>query len=255
MNQNRQNGEFSHPLGLAALDKEQLSAKLQRLERLAELGLLSASAAHEIKNALVPVKTFVELLLEQNPASELAPVVRRELERINQLVTKMLRLARPNKSGVRIVSLHEVLDDSLRLILDCAEESEVQVEKSYTAAPDRVSGDPSQLEQVFLNLLLNAVEAMENGGKLAVKTELDTAVAPGSIRVTVSDTGSGISPADLKNLFTVFFTTKEDGTGLGLAIANDIVAEHGGTIAVDSQPGRGTSFTVTLPAAPGVPGL
>jgi signal transduction histidine kinase len=215
------------------------------LERLAALGLLSASAAHEIKNALIPIKTFVDLLIEENPSSELAEIVRRELARINQLLGQMMRLAKPGTSAPGQLSIPQLLNDSIKLVEKLADDKGVRIEKDYKDE-SIIVGDRNQLEQVFLNLLLNALEAMEQGGQLSIKSEPDSSL--GKVRITISDTGVGMDQQEIEQLFALFFSTKKDGTGLGLAIAKDLVSEHGGSISVKSEPGHGTSFIIALPS-------
>ena len=237
----------------------QLEERLAQLDRLANVGTLAAGVAHEIKNALVAVKTFVDLLREKNRDAELVELVRREMRRINALVTRMLKSAGPAPPVFSKVRLHEVLDHSLRLVQPQLEAKAIALSRSFQAAPDFVRGDDSQLQQVFVNLFLNALDAMGPGGTLSVITELISrdagSIGQGDstvrnyIRVTVKDDGAGIPPQDLARLFEPFFTTKPDGTGLGLSITRRIIVEHHGIITVESQPGRGTAFHILLPAA------
>ena len=146
--------------------------KLQRLDRLANLGMLSAGMAHEIKNGMVAIKTFVDLLLEKNQDAELGEVVRHELERINAIVTQMLRMAAPGPANFKTVRVHELLDHSLRLLQPQIGGKLITLKKNYRAEPDTVHGDDAQLQQAFMNLLLNAVEAMGPNGTLTVSTEI-----------------------------------------------------------------------------------
>jgi signal transduction histidine kinase len=237
----------------------QLDEHLAQLDRLANVGTLAASMAHEIKNALVAGKTFIDLLVEKHPDAELVDVVRREMGRIDALVTRMLKFAGPARPVFSDVHLHELLDHSLRLVQPQLEAKSIASSRSFQAAPDLVRGDEFQLQQAFVNLFLNALEAMAPEGTLSVATELISSEAqsaqPGDsagraqLRVTVKDDGAGIAPRDLAHLFEPFFTTKANGTGLGLSITRRIILEHQGTITVESQPGRGTAFHILLPAA------
>jgi two-component system NtrC family sensor kinase len=227
----------------AANDK--VERDLQRLDRLANLGLFSASIAHEIKNGLVAVHTFVEVLLEKGEDRELAGVVRRELKRIDELATQMLRFASPKPRTLVPVNVHERLDHSLRLLEYQIKSRMVTLRRDYRAATVMVNGDESHLQQAFMNLLLNAVEAMGNGGELSAATES----AAGKVKISIRDTGAGIAPENLPHVFDTFFTTKKHGTGLGLTISRQIVEEHRGTIEVRSDFGRGATFIITLPAA------
>ncbi len=236
----------------------QLEGNLDQLDRLANIGTLAAAMAHEIKNALVAGKTFIDLLLERNQDAELVDVVRREVSRIDAIVTRMLRFARPTRPTFSTVRLHEVLDNSLRLVQAQLEGKLISLNRSFRADPDLVQGDDGQLQQAFVNLFLNALEAMGPNGTLSVSTDT---IAPGppsagptdppqppQLRVTVKDDGAGIPPESLERLFEPFFTTKPSGTGLGLPITRRIVLQHHGTISVQSQPGQGTAFQILLPS-------
>ena len=224
---------------------------LRRLDRLAGLGTLSAGMAHEIKNGMVAVKTFVELLAQRGQDTELTGVVGRELDRINAIVTQMLRFAAPNRVSFTTVRVHDVLDHSLHLMQHQFSGKLISLQRHYRADPDTVRGDDAQLQQVFMNLLLNALEAMGTNGVLTVNTETVTAKGDPheqQLRIVIQDTGVGIVPENLPHLFEPFFTTKKNGTGLGLAISRRIALEHHGVIHVHSEPGKGSRFSLLLPA-------
>jgi two-component system, NtrC family, nitrogen regulation sensor histidine kinase GlnL len=220
-----------------------LSSNLRRLDRLASLGLVSASVAHEIKNGLVPIGTYVEMLSENSEDKELTEVVRRELARINQLVNQMLRFAAPKAGAFTKVHAHELLDHSLRLLEHQMNGRLITLHREYRAASDTIQGNESQLQQAFMNLIFNALEAVGNNGEVHVSTAADDA----SVKISVRDTGPGIPSDNLPRLFEPFFTTKKNGTGLGLAICQRIVEEHHGRIEVHSECGKGSVFTVCLP--------
>jgi len=223
---------------------------LRRLDRLASLGTLSASMAHEIKNGMVAIKTFVDLLAQKNQDAELTSVVGRELQRINAIVTQMLRLAAPKSAVLATVRVHDLLDHSLRVLQHQVSAKMILVRKNYRAQPDTVRGDDAQLQQVFMNLLLNAIEAMGTNGVLTVDTEIvDPGKASCLLKISVQDNGVGIAPENLARLFEPFFTTKKNGTGLGLAISKRIVQEHHGAIEVRSETVRGSTFMLLLPAS------
>jgi signal transduction histidine kinase len=232
-------------------DSAQLSAeKMQRLDRLASLGLLSAGMAHEIKNGMVAIKTFVDLLVKKNPDAELTEVVGRELQRINGIVTQMLRFAAPKSALFTTIKIHEVLNHSLRLLQHPISGKLISLKRDYRAAPDTVRGDDAQLQQAFMNLLLNALEAMGMNGKLTVSTEIvDGENGRRALRIQIQDTGVGIASENLGRMFEPFFTTKKDGTGLGLAISHRIALEHHGTIEVQSEMNKGSTFSISLPAS------
>jgi signal transduction histidine kinase len=223
---------------------------LRRLDRLASLGLLSAGMAHEIKNGLVAIKTFIELLLKKGEDKELTRVVERELKRIDWMVGQMLRFAAPSKSEFAPVRVQGLLDHSLRLVEHQLNGKMISLTRNYQAAADTVSGDEYQLQQAFMNLLFNAIEAMGMNGNLTVSTEtVEEEKGERRLRIQVRDTGVGITPENLKRLFEPFFTTKKNGTGLGLAICQRIVQEHGGEIRAESELKKGATFMVLLPAA------
>jgi signal transduction histidine kinase len=224
---------------------------VERLDRLATIGTLSAGTAHEIKNALVAVKTFVDLLLEKNKDDEFAELVGREMNRVNSIVRQLLRFGGTSRSIHAPVRLHDVLEHSLRMVQHQLDGKLISLNRDFKATPDTVQGDDHQLEQVFVNLFLNAVDATGANGSLTVETEfVSTPTPPGQpyVRVTVADTGAGISPEHLAQLFEPFFTTKNNGTGLGLPISRRIVQEHQGVITVESHPNKGTTFSIILPA-------
>jgi two-component system, sporulation sensor kinase E len=216
---------------------------LQQLDRLANLGLFSASIAHEIKNGLVAVNTFCQVLLEKEENREMADMVRRELKRIDGLVTQMLRLAAPKPAAFAAVNVHDLLDFTLRLLEHQMNVRMITVRRDYRAAPATVRADESRLQQALMNLLLNAAEAMGQGGELTAATE----AADGILKISIRDTGGGIAPENFDQIFDTFFTTKKHGTGLGLAITRRVVEEHHGKIEVQSKVGLGSTFLVTLP--------
>lgn len=231
---------------------------MAQLDRLATAGTLAAGMAHEIKNALVAVKTFVDLLIEKNKDAELAELVGRELARVNAIVRQLLKAGGPAGREHAPVRLHDVLEHSLRMIQHQLDDKLISLRRTFAAASDTVQGNNHQLEQVFVNLLLNAVEATDANGSLTVQTEFISAATPEianpqfvgqpHVRVSVADTGTGIAPETLAQMFEPFFTTKSHGTGLGLPISQRIVQEHHGLITVESQLNKGTTFSVILPA-------
>jgi signal transduction histidine kinase len=231
---------------------QRLESNLRRLDRLANIGTLSAGMAHEIKNATVAIRTFVELLLEKNQNTELADIVGREMKRIDGIVSQMLRVAGPAKPNIAPMHMHEVIDYTLRLVQHQLDQKLIVVNRSFIAVPDLVNGDLYQLEQALLNLFLNAIEAMSAGGELTLCTDVIVPAGqhPPQFRLTVQDTGVGIAPENMKRLFETFFTTKKTGTGLGLPITRRIIEEHGGVIHAVSELNRGAIFLVLLPLPP-----
>ena len=232
---------------------------MRRLDRLHSVGTLSASMAHEVKNAFVAVRTFVDVLLEKNPQADLGDVVRREMGRIDAIIGQFLKFSRPAAPAFDHIHLHPVLNKSLALIHHLLNERQIEVTRAFAAAPDSLVGDTDQLEQAFLNLFFNAMEAIGKNGRLTVTTSIVGADAEVSglpphrtqpyVHVAVQDSGTGILPANMSRLFEPFFTTKPEGTGLGLPMTRRIIQEHHGLITVQSELNRGTRFDVLLPAA------
>ena len=251
-----------HPLVVVAVfhdlnSARKLERRIRRLERLASIGTLSAGVAHEIKNALVAIKSFSDLLAERNQDVEMTSLISRETKRIDSLVTQLLKFAGPAKPTFSSVSIHEVIENSLRLVQHHLTTRKIHLVRALDAGIDLVQGDAKQLEQALINLLLNAVEAMEEMGTLTVATEIVVATAHVSplepkgkaeqIQVSIKDTGSGIPPEVTPRLFVPFVTTKPEGTGLGLAITSRIIQEHHGRINVESEVNKGTTFKINLP--------
>jgi len=239
------------------LEKE---AQLRRADRLSALGQLSAGLAHEIRNPLGAIKGAVEILEEDFPVghskAEFYAIILKEVERLNDVVTNFLNFARPVAPHFAPVDVWDVLTSLEGLISGQARAHRVQIFTSFHSGPARVMADEALIKQAFLNIALNALEAMPEGGDLAVSTRLAdppvTGVLEGESReewmeVVFDDTGCGIPEEHLGRVFDPFFTTKKDGTGLGLAITYRIIENHRGAIRVMSQAGRGTTFMITLP--------
>lgn len=237
----------------------QLEIEMRRLDRLANIGTLSAGLAHEIRNALVAMRTFVDLLLEKNRDAELAEIVRREMTRVDGIVGQMLKFAGPALPDFAPVRLHDVLEHALRMVNHRIESKLISFRREFRAAPDALTGDIRQLEQAFVNLFLNAIEAIGANGNLTVSTQLAQHEADGELhegpsndvdlRVVITDTGVGISRQHIGRIFEPFFTTKKNGTGLGLPVAVRIIQEHHGSIQVESATDQGTTVTVLLPVS------
>jgi signal transduction histidine kinase len=239
----------------SALERAHFSAKVQHAEQLATVGLLGASLAHEIRNPLVSIKTFVQLL----PSHHQDPVFREkffrligdEVARIDQLTQQLLDLASPRTYEAKVVELHPLLHSSLELVATKAAHRNVQFLTELRAAPDVAYTDASAAKQVMLNLCFNAIQAVETheGDERWVKIE--TRNISGGIEIAVADSGPGIDPEIRPKLFQPFQTTKSTGFGLGLAICSDILANLHASISVDPPaPGRGATFRVIFPCQP-----
>jgi PAS domain S-box-containing protein len=224
-----------------------MAANLEHLDRLASVGVLSAGVAHEIKNALVPLRTFVELPADQRGDPELMELVTQEIRRIDTVVRQMLRGATREEFKMAPLGFHASLRDCLNLLRPQMQASSVKLEVKLAATSDRVNGDERQLRHAVINLLINALESMAEGGQLTVATEVIQLRERPHLCASICDTGSGISSENLARLFSPFFTTKKEGTGLGLAITRRIIQEHNGAITVEKRQDQGTAFHVFLP--------
>jgi two-component system, NtrC family, sensor kinase len=231
--------------------QEFTKTKIMESERLALIGQLAAGVAHELNNPLQGIVAYSHLMLENMPAEEAS---RSNLEKIvaqagrcSDIVRGLLDFSRQRKSNKAPYDVNRVLRECLSLLQNQALFQNIELNRSLEENLPLTVLDPSQLERVFMNILINAAEAMDGKGRLSVGTHLDAAT--GSIEVTFSDTGPGISPDNLKKIFSPFFTTKDagHGVGLGLAISYGIVKDHKGSIQVSSPPGGGATFRVQLP--------
>ncbi len=225
---------------------EEKNRELARRNRLALIGEMAACVAHEIRNPLGGIQMWASLLEEDLPAGEARTTLEKMmkgLKGLDGLVEDMLAFARDMTLETRPCDLGQVLDEALSAAEHVLAEGRVRV-KREAGAGLRVLADPPMLARVFLNLLINASQAMRDGGTVTVSARR----ADGRTVATVSDTGPGIPAEALPKLFTPFFTNRSRGTGLGLAIAHRIVEAHGGTIEAANLPGGGAAFRVTLPS-------
>ena len=233
-----------------------MEEQMLRARRLAMVGQLAAGVAHEIRNPLASISGSIELLrtaLEVDDENrQLMEIVLREVERLNGLVTDLLDYARPRERVTAPLELDSLLAETVRVFAQDRSSPGVQVKlEPVEANGARVTADPAQIRQVVWNLLRNAAEAMPQGGEVVVRLDRgseEDKKGGAWVEFSVSDTGVGISREDQERIFDPFFTTKASGSGLGLAMVHRIVTEHGGTIAVDSTPGKGTRFRVRLPS-------
>jgi signal transduction histidine kinase len=239
------------------LQNSQVYERMKERDRLAALGQMAAGLAHEIRNPLGSIKGAAQLLqpvgapAQDNNTREFLDIIVEEVNRLNKIVSQFLDYARPYRGEQRPLEVNEVVRKTLQLLAKEQGQHEVEIVTNFAEGLPPVRADAEQMLQVFINLSLNAVQAMPQGGRLLISTSLRRATRRGAaaafLEVRFRDTGVGIPPGDQRNLFIPFFTTKEKGTGLGLPISQRIIENHGGTIEVRSQPGEGATFTVLLP--------
>ena len=221
--------------------------QMSRAEHMATLGELAAGLAHEIRNPLAGIAGVIEIvgrdLPATSPARAVVKDVRQEITRISRTLTDLLETARPRRPEVRLSNLNTTVEHAVMLARQQVLSKPIKIELQKAPDLPEVEHDSDQVHQVLLNLLLNAVQAMEGAGtvRVAIASRDDCA------SVVVSDTGRGILPQNLPNIFRPFFTTKGGGTGLGLSLAHRIVEDHHGRIEVSSAVGKGSTFTVLLP--------
>jgi signal transduction histidine kinase len=270
-------GRLSNAFNQMTDDLRDSQERLILSEKLASLGTMAAGMAHEIKNPLVSLRTFTQLLQQKWDdevfREKFSKIIPQEIERINRIAESLLKFGRPSKPELRKADINALLDEVLLLFESECKKNNVRVTKKLAELP-LVPGDPGQLQQVIVNLIKNAIEAMtEKGGELIVKTDVGQVVKLGKMNrqgrivngqvvwgeeedlgepvpvvfVEITDTGEGIPEENIKSLFDPFFTTKMTGTGMGLPITLRIIEEHKGSLKVRSQPGKGTTFLMTLP--------
>ena len=244
-----------------------LQDQLRRSDRLAALGTLAAGFAHEIKNPLTSLRTFTRLVPrkfdDERFRDTFEKVVPRELERINRIVEQLLQLSRPTRLSFQSVRLPALLERVAELYANQIEANRITVVREYARDLPAIQADPDQLYQALVNLVANALEAMENGGSLTLRAGWSDDANPlfpsrrrmlhQRVKVEIEDTGPGIPSSHADKVFTPFFTTKAGGTGLGLALSHKIIEDHGGSISFRTSPGAGTTFRVLLPLAPALP--
>jgi signal transduction histidine kinase len=227
-----------------------MEAKLVEAERLAAVGELAASVAHEIKNPLAGIRGACELISEvfpsDDPRRELSTEVHRQIDRLDRTLRDLLLFSKPQRTRPEPVDIHDVVDHVLTVLLGDTQARGITVERRYADPMPQILLDPQQMEQVFFNVLLNAFQAMNFKGIVVVVTEADA----GEVRVRVRDDGPGIPSEIADKIFKPFFTTRSKGTGLGLAIVRNIVNAHGGTIKAATAPQGGAEVVLALPRNP-----
>lgn len=239
-------------LDIAKKELEELHfQQMERADRLASVGEMAAGIAHEIKNPLTGISAAISIIkedfAEQDPRSGILAEVLEQVKRLDKTVNDMLFFGKPSPPEFVYSDINLILNKTLAFASQ--HKGGKHIEKKLILADDLpyVYVDPKQMQQVFLNLILNAFQAMPGGGRLELLTEHLLTESECAVRIVIADTGEGIPPQVLEKLFTPFFTTKAQGTGLGLAICHKIVTQHNGTLVVESECGTGTRFIIVLP--------
>jgi two-component system, NtrC family, sensor kinase len=229
--------------------------KLLQTDRLATIGQLAAGVAHEINNPLGSILLLTRLILQQSGVDgrtrENLERIEKETNRCHAIVQSLLDFARPRDPKVVPVDVHRLLDDTVKMLERQYLFQNIEIARQYGAGIPRIQADQLQLQQVFINIIINAADAMNGKGILTLETQkIDTGEA---IEISICDTGCGIPSENINRIFDPFFTTKDvgHGTGLGLSVSYGIIQAHGGEIAVSSSPGRGSRFTIKLPGDKG----
>ena len=254
--------EHARTVGLVVLVKDvskivALEQELRKRDRMVTAGTLAAGVAHEIRNPLSAIELNLRLLRDEvapllpdrADLQEYFDVLFAETQRLNRITSSFLQLSRPEELVRVNISIHAPVQRVLRLIESEAKAKNIFFDLDLRATGTQVSGDPTKLEQVCLNLLINSMQSMPNGGRIRVTSSRGASENGGFVDLVVEDQGIGVPPENIPRMFDPYFTTRTDGTGLGLAIADRIVTNHGGTILVESTLGAGTSMTVRLPIA------
>jgi len=226
-----------------------LKIEMEQNKRLAAIGRLAAGVAHEIRNPLSSLKgyaTFFKEIFDKSSENyTIADVMIKEVDRLNRVVSELVELAKPVTMSGKPVNIQSLIQESIKLMGYEAEMKNIEIKSDLDPDVPQIYADTDRLKQVLLNLYLNAIQSMKGSGTLGIR--LFQNQSDQTVRITVSDTGTGIKKEDLPDIFEPYFTTKLSGTGLGLAIVHNIVKAHKGEINAKSEPGKGTCFTLILP--------
>ena len=238
---------FRAPQYAVARRMEQLESEAMKTEKLKAVATLAAGLCHELRNPMQVIQTHAEYLSDRSNEprfiEQCSGIMREEIARISGLLKELMDFAKPKSPNFQWIEPRKVVESTLELLNNEFVSRQVDLEKRYGSQDIQIKGDPDQLRQVILNLVLNAVQAIGQGGRVVVATGQEN----GWFTLEVSDSGPGIDPAILPKLFEPFTSGKPGGTGLGLSIVHSIVREHRGEIAVQTKPGQGTIFTIKLP--------
>ena len=236
--------------GLQRKTREKLNEtfdQLRHADRLALLGQLSAGIAHEIRNPLASIQGAVEILSQnvpaQDPKSEFAQIARKEVARLARLTSEILQFSKPAPPQKLKINPREMIDAACRLVADQAHSQRIEIVCRFQEPTPMIVVDPEQIKQVLMNILINAIQAQREGGRIVLSGKIEDK----EWITSVQDTGPGMSQEQLDRIFDPFFTTKREGTGLGLSISYQLVANNGGRIWATSTPGKGACFQTAFP--------
>lgn len=237
-----------------AEENKLLRNEVIRAEKMKSVALLASGMAHEIKNPLTPIRTFLEYLPQKSNDKEFlkkfGSLARSSVNQIDELIDELLKFAKPAPLHLTKTDINKLITSTAELLSSEFLKHNIRVNKNF-AAKILLDVDHNQIRQALLNIFLNAIDAMPNGGTLTIGTAIVLKNEEKMCRISVQDTGTGIAKEDLSHIFDPFFTKKDTGTGLGLSITNGIITEHGGKIRAGSAPGEGTKFTIELPVKDG----
>jgi two-component system, NtrC family, sensor histidine kinase HydH len=236
-----------------------IEEQLRRAEKLSTMGEMAAVLAHEIRNPLGSIRGTAEILKDDyrpgDPKYEFIEIQIKETERLNHVVEDFLRIARPQQGEMATCDIQNELETILTLVANDAKGRKISLELASAPRGAVVKADGEKLRQAFLNIVLNALQAVPSGGRVVISTTVREEGTPNAVcEVAFQDTGPGMTSDTLEKVFEPFYTTKDDGTGLGLAITKKIIERHGGKVSIDTEVGRGTTVTVTLPINPATDG-
>ena len=241
-----------------AQQNEQLRQEITQSERMKSIAILASGMAHEIKNPLTPIKTFSEQLPSRLDDKEFllkfSRIINKEVDRIDSLVQELLNFAKPSSPQLKQVNIHQLIEQTLELLNNEIIRHKINLNTPFENKNILINIDPKQIKQALLNIFLNAIEAMPNGGTLTITTsvianssDVIASKAKQSLIIGISDTGCGINLKDLPHIFDPFFSKKDHGTGLGLSITHEIIKNHNGRILAESELDKGTTFRIELP--------
>jgi len=245
---------------------QEMEEQMKRFDKMAAIGLLAAGMAHEIRNPLASLSGSIQMLKSElqldQPQKQLMEIILRESERLNALITDFLLFAQPPQTNKRLSEIRKVIEETIDLFIHSPSFHEgIRIHRPILRENTQTMIDPDQMKQVFWNLLMNATQAMSNGGEIRIHLEKENGIVwetnvplkaqkkgKECVKISITDSGNGIAEQDREKIFEPFFTTKENGTGLGLSIVHKIIENHNGVIQVESEVGKGSRFTIFLPA-------